>query len=94
MRVHLHGDTQAGNFANKLLTLGNVQVPEDQQTGNIKLTSDFCQLAETREELIEDVFPNFASNYRIKEWLCERAILAPTNDMVDKINSSIQDKIV
>jgi ATP-dependent DNA helicase PIF1 len=37
-------------------------------------------------ELQSKVFPDMLKNYNNHEWLCERAILAPRNDSVEKIN--------
>lgn len=39
------------------------------------------------------VFPNIERNYRNQQWLCERALLAPTNVDVNSINSSILTRI-
>jgi ATP-dependent DNA helicase PIF1 len=39
--------------------------------------------------LITSTYPNISQRYVKKEWLCERAILAPKNDMVDFINYKI-----
>uniref|UniRef100_UPI00358EADF8 ATP-dependent DNA helicase PIF1-like n=1 Tax=Myxine glutinosa TaxID=7769 RepID=UPI00358EADF8 len=40
-----------------------------------------------------NVFPNIPANYRNHSWLCERAILAPKNDAVDKINLDLLQTI-
>lgn len=39
------------------------------------------------------VLPNIEPNYKIQQWLCERALLAPTNVEVNAINSSILSRI-
>ncbi|XP_014774107.1 ATP-dependent DNA helicase PIF1-like [Octopus bimaculoides] len=35
------------------------------------------------------VFPNIATNYKSHKWLCERTILAPRNNAVDKLNLNL-----
>ncbi|XP_075197596.1 ATP-dependent DNA helicase PIF6-like [Anomaloglossus baeobatrachus] len=51
--------------------------------------SNFCNIVTTIEELKAKVFPNIQCNFRKSWWLCERAILAPKNDSVNKINIQI-----
>ena len=41
------------------------------------------------DELKNNAYPDLANNYTNKEWLAERSILAPTNDIVDLINKDI-----
>ncbi|XP_058064651.1 uncharacterized protein LOC131214286, partial [Anopheles bellator] len=36
------------------------------------------------------IFPDISRNYKSHDWLCERAILAPKNDDINKINNRIQ----
>uniref|UniRef100_UPI00358E7B8D ATP-dependent DNA helicase PIF1-like n=1 Tax=Myxine glutinosa TaxID=7769 RepID=UPI00358E7B8D len=91
MRVTLHGDVAAGAFSVKLLQIGKGDLetcPEDGldivPCGNNVTTAD---------ELKENVFPNIPANYRNHSWLCERAILAPKNDAVDKINLDLLQTI-
>lgn len=39
------------------------------------------------------VFPNLPNNFKNHDWLCERALLAPKNDGVNKINNEIQSQL-
>lgn len=50
-------------------------------------------IVQSIKELIKNVFPNISRNYKNHEWLCERAILAPKNKVVDAINNGIQEQI-
>ena len=93
MRVHLAGDASANLFAGQLLTLGNGRMQPDPQTGLIQFPSDFCNLVKTASDLKNAVFPNIQTNFRKPQWLCERAILAPKNDSVYKLNISIQNML-
>ena len=43
-------------------------------------------MVSTVNDLKALVFPNIAENFKNPVWLCERAILAPRNDTVDKNN--------
>ncbi|XP_029643286.1 uncharacterized protein LOC115217675 [Octopus sinensis] len=44
-------------------------------------------------ESMDKVFPNLPINYSDVNWLCERAILAPANEMVDKLNHEFLQKL-
>lgn len=92
MRVHLQGDVEAGAFAAKLLTIGDGVHPLS-PSGKIQLTSELCQQVKDIDELITKVFPDLQANISNHNWLRERAILGPTNEIVDKMNASIQDKL-
>lgn len=92
MRVHLHGELEAGEFAKNLLMVGDGLYPINQYK-RIVLNPDLCQLSLVGEELIEKVFPNIEINICNHDWLFERAILAPTNDRVDELNHIIQEKL-
>ncbi|KIH68827.1 hypothetical protein ANCDUO_00834 [Ancylostoma duodenale] len=39
------------------------------------------------------VFPDISNNFRNHQWLRDRAILAPMNDSVNKINAEIQNQL-
>ncbi|XP_075687660.1 ATP-dependent DNA helicase PIF1-like [Rhinoderma darwinii] len=90
MRVHLHGDATAGEFASRLLNLGNGDVQVDNGTDLISFHDEFANFAKSVEELTNSVFPNITFNYRDHEWLCQRAILTPKNDSVNAIKQQIQ----
>ena len=45
------------------------------------------------EELYSKVFPNLSQNYTNFRWLCERAILAPQNDMVEIKNNKLLSQL-
>ena len=45
-------------------------------------------------EIIQNVFPQIATNYENHECVCERAILAEKNNDVNAINSIIQEQIL
>ena len=54
---------------------------------------DIGTVVKTEEELINKVFPNLQQHFRDHKWLCERAILAPKNDAVGQINSTLLQQI-
>ncbi|XP_036340418.1 ATP-dependent DNA helicase pif1-like [Rhagoletis pomonella] len=93
MRVHLLQDTSAQIFSKQLLDIGNGKVHIDRTTNEISFPSNFCQMQQSIQDVIDRVFPNLTINYRNPEWLRERAILAPKNDDVSKLNGQIQLKI-
>ncbi|XP_072395235.1 uncharacterized protein [Diabrotica undecimpunctata] len=94
MRVTLLNDTSAEDFSEQLLTIGNGQVPVDESSGLISFPNNFCNFVSSKDELINNVFPNIISNYKSNEWLSERAILAAKNKDVDDLNYIIQNKII
>ncbi|XP_003741652.1 ATP-dependent DNA helicase PIF6-like [Galendromus occidentalis] len=50
-------------------------------------------MTSSKEDSIENVFPQIAGNYTKRTWLSARAVLAPTNSDVDAINLSVQKEI-
>lgn len=94
MRVHLYGDREAQDSANCLLMLGDGRVtPIAGTSDKIRLISRICRSVGSVEELCNKVFPNLQANISNREWLRERAILAPKNDRVDELNHIIQGKL-
>lgn len=91
MRVHLFGDQSAGQFSAHLMSIGNGQIPLDQEQKLHKLPCG--QMVASVNELQNKVFPGIAQNFGDHDWLRERAILAPRNDAVDKINLSLLQTI-
>uniref|UniRef100_A0A0L8I2A8 ATP-dependent DNA helicase n=1 Tax=Octopus bimaculoides TaxID=37653 RepID=A0A0L8I2A8_OCTBM len=87
MRVHIHGDPLAAQFSNKLLDIGNGKLPQDPEDNLHHLPCG--NMSASLEELKSKVFPNIATNYKSYKWLCERTILAPRNDSVDKLNLNL-----
>ena len=88
MRVHLRGDQDAGLFASLLLQIGNGQVPK--WGDNLITVPESCgTLVETKEELIDKVYPNLGQHYKNVEWLRDRAILAPKNTVVSELNEKL-----
>ena len=93
MRVHLRPDVTTETFAQQLLDLGNGLWEHDSKTGEVNFPNGFCNLVNNVEELRGGVFPNLSIQYRNREWLFERAILAPKNETVEKINYQLLQQI-
>ena len=87
MRVHLHGDEAAAEFSAQLLQVGNGEIPPSTQDLQIKLP--FGNMVDTEEDLISNVFPDLDQHVQEKAWLCERAILAPKNEVVNQMNRKL-----
>ncbi|XP_060882071.1 ATP-dependent DNA helicase pif1-like [Metopolophium dirhodum] len=92
MRVQLQNDQSADRFSKQLLEIGNGKVQIDNTNGLISLPNNFCTILQSKEELIERVFPNIIQNHRNHNWL-SGAILAPKNVHVNAINYLIQEKL-
>ncbi|KAL4126499.1 hypothetical protein QTP88_010721 [Uroleucon formosanum] len=90
MRVQLQNDPTAQVFSKQLLDIGNGEIELHQNTQYIKLPDIFCTVVETRNELIESVFPDILNYYLDHNWLCNHAILAARNVDVNEINFHIQ----
>lgn len=93
MRIFKNGDYHLNNFSQQLLAIGEGRIEMNPENNEITFPENFCKMQTTIEELIQNVFPNLESNYENCSWLSERAILAPKNDMVHKLNNQIQLKI-
>ncbi|GFV21139.1 ATP-dependent DNA helicase [Trichonephila clavipes] len=64
MRSHIQGDLSAGQFANKLLQIGDSKVPEDPSTGLI--IKPCGQIVNSPDELLSKVYPNIQQTSRIR----------------------------
>ncbi|XP_049316519.1 ATP-dependent DNA helicase pif1-like [Bactrocera dorsalis] len=93
MRVLLQDDSSAHQFSEQLLDIGNGKMQIDNTNGMITLPENFCTILQTKEELVECVFPNIIQNHRSHDWLAERSILAPKNIHVNAMNFQIQEKL-
>ncbi|QQP49651.1 ATP-dependent DNA helicase, partial [Caligus rogercresseyi] len=91
MRSRLLGATTADTFPSTLLQIGNGQLPQDQD-GHISMAG-IGNFVSTPQQLCHTVYPNLNKNHANHEWLCERAILAPTNETVGNINSNLLKQI-
>ncbi|XP_035205904.1 ATP-dependent DNA helicase PIF1-like [Stegodyphus dumicola] len=88
IRVHLNGDPSAQQFADNLLKLGNGALTSENEDGYVAMQG-IGRIVTTEEELKEAVFPNVIHHFTDHAWLCERAILAPTNEAVSVINKEL-----
>lgn len=93
MRAQLTKDSKAEKFSRQLLEIGEGKNLNHCQSNDITFDNDFCQLKPSVRELINSVYPDILRNSNNIDWLYERAILAPTNEYVHKINHQIQLKL-
>jgi hypothetical protein len=93
MRVWLHQDVTAGTFAQQLLDLGNGVWQQDPLNNEVIFPRDFCNLVSNVEELKEKVFPSLRIHFKDQSWLFERAILAPRNEIVEKVNYQLLQQL-
>ena len=93
MRINLQQDSSSATFPKQLLDNGNERVPIDAVTKCISFPSNFCTIVPSTEQLIENFFLQIATNYKIYDRLCARAILAAKNNDVNGINDIIQGQI-
>jgi ATP-dependent DNA helicase PIF1 len=93
MRVQVQNDRSAEIFSHQLLEIGNGKMPVDLTSGRISYPHNFCSFVTSKEELVAKVFPNIQTNYKNRDWLGERAILAAKNKDVYELNNTIQSNI-
>ena len=91
MRLSLNEDSDASEFANNLIMLGDGNINVNSIDNSIKLPVG--KMVSNSIELKNNVYPDFQVNYENKEWLSERCILAPINDVVYKINEQLLNEI-
>ncbi|PIM96964.1 DNA helicase [Handroanthus impetiginosus] len=83
-------DPSAKTFSKQLLDIGDGKVDVHENTGCIKLPTDFCTIINSQNALIDQIFPDINTRYLNHEWLAERAILAAKNVDVNDLNFKIQ----
>ena len=89
MRVHLHDDEAAGEFAGQLLAIGDGKYPIDVSPDIIQLPESIGTFVCNIDELVSRVYPDILSNFRNMAWLSERCILAPLNETTRTINTAL-----
>uniref|UniRef100_A0A0L8I928 DNA helicase Pif1-like 2B domain-containing protein n=1 Tax=Octopus bimaculoides TaxID=37653 RepID=A0A0L8I928_OCTBM len=87
MKSRLFGDQASTNSASDILKLADGKVPlhADRELDVHSFATPVSSLA----ELTDKVFPYFKDNYLNHEWLSERAVLAPKNVTVTKLNDQL-----
>jgi len=93
MHVKLQNDLSAEIFFKQLLDIGDGKMECHENTQLNKLPHKFCNIVDSKNVLIEIVFPNICDNYSKHQWLGERAIFAAKNIHVDEINFTIQETL-
>ena len=79
------------HFSEQLLRIGN----GDTQTADnkdIQITPELAVLAETPQQLRDEIYPELSAHATDSDWLCQRAILAPHNETVNAINNRLLDE--
>ena len=95
MRVIMAGGDEVDSrwYMDWLLRVGDGREPRPEEAPNDIVPADFigipsrlCLQQQSREALIDFVFPDLAEHNGDHAWMAERAILAPHNATVDEIN--------
>ncbi|XP_017464463.1 PREDICTED: uncharacterized protein LOC108369403 [Rhagoletis zephyria] len=86
-------DPSVDTFSKQLLDIGDGKVTVHENTGCIKLPTDFCTIVDSQNVLIDRIFPDVRTQYINHAWLAERAILAAKNVDVDDLNFKIQQSL-
>lgn len=93
VRVQLQNYPSADEFSQQLLAIGNGKLPIDNLTEFWTLSSTFCSITQSKEELIQSVFPCIAQQHKNDDWLSEHVILAVKNKDANDLNTAIQNGI-
>ncbi|XP_025417874.1 uncharacterized protein LOC112688739 [Sipha flava] len=93
MSVMLQNSQSGDIFSKQIINIGNGKFSIDVLTDCFTFPESFCQLTQSKAELIQKVFPNTAQNYLFHDWLSEQAIVAANNIDVNELNFKIQDDI-
>ncbi|KAK1402033.1 ATP-dependent DNA helicase [Heracleum sosnowskyi] len=82
---------QIGNGSIKIPTYGLCDYLED----DIIIPPQFCdsEMSNDVENMISWTYPEFLQNYKFPQYINERAILTPTNQIVGHLNSVVVDTI-
>ena len=91
MRARLQNAPTIAEFSRTLLAIGNGSIAAD-ANGMIDMTQ-IGECVNNTNELFDKVYPDLAANVHDIEWLCSRALLAPKNDEVDKLNTLLLAQI-
>ncbi|GBM08939.1 hypothetical protein AVEN_57478-1 [Araneus ventricosus] len=91
MRIQINCQNSQ-KFSDCLLKIGDGQ-EATMGNGKIRLSSEFCKICRTLENLINQVYPDITLNIQNIQWLQECAILTPLNDKVREINFTLQGKV-
>ena len=99
MRVRASGDVRLEEFDKWLLSLGDGTAQVVDGEDSIELPEDLCTLIDKDDEkksmteFCSEIFPSLDRNIGDETWLEGRAVLAPTNREVDKINQLMVDQM-
>ena len=89
MRVTLMGnDENTKRFCETLLKVGEGKIPIN-SNGELGIPEGFGIVLSLYDSLLNIVYPEFVQKCMDPNYLSERTILAPFNDMVDKVNYRI-----
>ena len=99
MRVRALGDPRLEAFDNWCLSLGNGTEPVVSGEDTVRLPENLCvRIGETATSVTMSgfcdlIFPDIERNIHDSRWLEGRAILAPTNKAVDRLNELMVSKL-
>ena len=99
MRVRASGDVRLEEFDKWLMSLGDGTAQVVDGEDSIELPEDLCTVIDKDDEkksmaeFCSEIFPSLDRNIGDETWLEGRAVLAPTNREVDKINQLMVDQM-
>ncbi|XP_064619468.1 ATP-dependent DNA helicase PIF6-like [Lineus longissimus] len=88
MRATLSSNEEPQQFSDFLMTIGDGKYPVTEIPDKITLPKNI-RTTDSLSDLIHTIYADIQTNYRNKQWLLERAILAPLNNTVNQINHEV-----
>ena len=99
MRIARNAETEShedATFAQYLLNIGEGKIPVNHSLGEHKIEIEeqfVLRNSADLNDLCDFVFPNILDNLSDGSWVSSRAILCPTNDSVDRVNTQLLKKL-
>ena len=89
------GDTAAREFAEWMLKIGDGEFSNSEGEALIEIPHDLLiqPAAHPFDDIVKATYPDFDTKFNDSKYLEERAILAPTNEVVEDINDYMIDLI-
>ncbi|GFT36853.1 ATP-dependent DNA helicase [Trichonephila clavipes] len=93
MRIQMLQVPSAETFSKPLLDIGDGKVALHENTGCIRLPTNFCTIINSQKALIDQIFPDIHTQCLNHEWLAERVIVATKNVKFNNLNFKIQQLV-
>ena len=79
------------DFSEWILKISDGELGEEDDDNKITIPNDLIiqSMENPMQDIIDSIYPDFKVNYKDPSYLQDRAILAPTNEVVEELNDYI-----